>query len=302
MEENSLHRKEINWIEFKEKVYLQTRGIKTIDSLVAQYPLFFKWLNDFHGAVTLDGKWIKWREGRPSRKMNAMMDSVFKRGPGLKVDRWDDIGYFRMPPVPALAPDIPKWTQKLVDSLCRISPATAKGWIIDLRLNGGGNIWPMLTSLASLIGEGTVGGIKYIDGREDSRSFIEHSKPYGNNQFYSIPNQTCVLPTSDLPVAVLIGPATGSSGEGLLLAFKGRPNTVIIGEPSSGYVTSNSNWPLHKRVELFLATGYMKDRQGNYYTDSIQPDLFIKDGDDFYQPGQDLKISKAKEWLKTRMK
>jgi C-terminal processing protease CtpA/Prc len=28
------------------------------------------------------------------------------------------------------------------------------GWIVDLRNNGGGNMWPMLTGIGSILGEG----------------------------------------------------------------------------------------------------------------------------------------------------
>ncbi|SKA19215.1 S41 family peptidase [Sediminibacterium ginsengisoli] len=301
MEENSLHRSEINWKDFRKKVYKQTAGINNLDSLINQYPLFFKWLNDFHGAVTLDGRWIKWREGKPLRPLNAMIDSVLTKGPRLKVARFGDIGYYRVPSPTVLANEIPKATQRYADSLCTIDPATVKAWIIDLRTNTGGNFWPMVTSIATVLGDGVIGGIKYIDNRKTSDNYIEQGKVYANNQFYTIPDNKCAVSPSGLPVVVLVSGATGSSGESMALAFKGRPNTIMVGETTSGYVTSNNNWALHPRVNLFLATGFMKDRKGQHYTDGIIPDVEIRDGDDLYDMKNDRKIRYAIEWLNKKL-
>lgn len=303
MEENSLHRKDINWKEFREKVYARTRGIDDLDSLLNEFPVLFEWLNDFHGAVATPERWISWQKGRPKQMISPELKAALDKAPRLKTERWGDIGYFRMPPVSAAGDQIPVWTQRLVDSLCNTDPSTVKGWIIDLRLNTGGNVWPMLASLGSLIGDGPIGGVRFIDGRESSVSHIKGGKPFGNGQYYNIPVNKCRLPASELPVVVLSGPSTGSSGEALLLAFKGRPNTVIIGEATAGFVTSNSSYELiPKKAELILATGYMMDRDGKYYTRGIEPDILINGGDDFCNLQQDKKIVRAKEWLKSKVR
>lgn len=301
MQQYALHRKEVNWEIFKSRVYAQTKGISNLDSLLAQYPLFFKWLNDYHGAVATPTKWIKWKEGKLLKPINSMVDSALRTGPRLRVDRWGDIAYFRVPSVQGLADEIPKRTQRLFDTICKINPSTAKAWIIDLRLNTGGNVWPMLSCLAAIIGDGKIGGLKFIDGSPDEETFIKEGKPYGNNQFYSIPNITCPLPKTGTPVVVLTGPMTGSSGEVVLAAFKGRPNTIIIGEQTSGYVTSNSNFELRPNIYLFLATAFIKDRNDRHYTDGIEPDIRILDGDNFYDLEKDRKVQKAIEWLKNKI-
>ena len=95
---------------------------------------------------------------------------------------------------------------------------------------------------------------------------------------------------------------TGSSGEAVLLAFKGRPNTLIIGEETAGYITSNNVYELHPNVNLVLATAFMLDRTGKVYTTGIMPDVMIKDGDNFYQLDQDAKLQQARLWLKQTIK
>jgi len=47
-------------------------------------------------------------------------------------------------------------------TLQEMNPA---GWIIDLRGNSGGNMYPMLAGLSSLLGEGVLGYDVYPDGR-----------------------------------------------------------------------------------------------------------------------------------------
>jgi len=186
----------------------------------------------------------------------------------------------------------------LADSLCAIDPASVKAWIIDLRLNSGGNIWFMLPPLASLIGDGRIGGRQFIDGSPEESLFIKDGKPFGNGQFYSIPNPTCLLPTANIPVVVLTGPATASSAEGVALAFRGRPNTIIIGEKTEGYTTSHNAFQVYPNVYLHLATSYMQDRTGKPYTAGIDPDITVKDGGNFFELEKDRKVQEALHWIK----
>jgi carboxyl-terminal processing protease len=300
MEKNSLHRKEINWKDFKAMVYSETKGITDREALLHKFPIFFKRLNDFHGGIQTNTKWISWEEGKPKERSNNMLDSALRRGPHLYSQRIGDIGYFRVPG--GSTKNISKVTQMLVDTLCKITPATAKGWIIDLRLNTGGNIWFMLPPFASLIGDGPLGGYKYLDGKQNNVTYIKDGKIFANDQVYSIQNHTCSLPSSQVPVVILTGSKTASSGEGVALAFKGRSKTIAIGESTAGFVTSNSSYPLRKDVTLILATGYMTDRTGRYYTTGLAPDILVEGGDQFYNLSQDKKVIKAIEWLTEKMK
>ncbi len=93
-------------------------------------------------------------------------------------------------------------------------------------------------------------------------------------------------PRSYVPVVVLVGPKTASSGEGVMLAFKGRPNTIIMGEPTAGLITSNNSFPLRPGITMILATGYTQDRSW-LYTAALHPDVLIPDGDDFFDLAHD---------------
>lgn len=295
MEQNSMYKNEVNWEDFKKMAYRKTHGISDLDALLLTYPDFFKALNDFHGGIQYKSQFITWHAGKPVATPNPAIDSALQSEPKIMARRWGDIVYYRV--LGATTKNLPYVTQMLSDTLCTVEPATAKGWILDLRLNTGGNVWFNLASLAGLIGNGNIGGFVTSDATINTTHEIRNGKAYGNGQYYEVPSPRCATPGSSVPVVLLTGPHTASSAEALLLAFKGRDNTLVIGEATAGFVTSNNTYPLGEDLTLVLATGFMKDKFNHVYRGPIEPDVIIKGGDNFKQLENDLKIIKALAWL-----
>nr|WP_255724013.1 S41 family peptidase [Terrimonas ginsenosidimutans] len=281
------------------KVYRETKGISKLDKLLAKYPLFFQWVNDSHSSVASAGKSISWKEGRPSESEASLTDADLTGSSRLKAERWGDIGYLCIPSEKGFTGNAQEMAQRLTGTLAAIDPSTIKGWIIDLRLNTGGDVWPLIASLAPLIGDGQVGSLK--ERSTDTNTYIKDGKLFGKEEFNSIPQQTSIPVNSKTFVAIVCGPHTASSGEALLLAFKGRPNTTIIGEQTAGHVTNNNSFELEKNVSLSIATAYMQDRSGTVYTHGINPDVEILRGDNFEDLGKDQKVQQAIGWVKMRM-
>ncbi len=50
--------------------------------------------------------------------------------------------------------------------LTDLSAQNPKGWIVDLRGNTGGNMWPMFTGIGPILGEGNVGSFVAADGND----------------------------------------------------------------------------------------------------------------------------------------
>jgi carboxyl-terminal processing protease len=149
------------------------------------------------------------------------------------------------------------------------------GWVVDLRGNGGGNIWTMLAGIGPLIGDGPFGarldhmGVKtdwfYRDGSAGERTgTIEEA--------YATSTVPPVVIAGTPPVAVLIDRETGSSGEGVALAFHGRPHTRFFGETTFGAATSTFPFPLSDGAQIYLVTAVMVDREGHEYPTGISPD------------------------------
>ena len=97
------------------------------------------------------------------------------------------------------------------------------------------------------------------------------------------------------PVAVLIDRDTGSSGEGIAIAFRSRPYTRFFGESTYGAATSTFPYTLSDGAQIFLVTGVMLDGKGNEYPDGVAPDQEILSGATIST--SDPVIRTASEWL-----
>lgn len=132
------------------------------------------------------------------------------------------------------------------------------GWVIDLREHTGGDMWPGVRGLAPLLGPGSHGA--FVDARG--------AKPWPTGAVMSQGS----LRKPDAPVAVLLGPKTGSSGEMTAIAFVGRPATRSFGQPTAGFTTANSTVVLSDGAMLALTSAYVEDRLGRRYDGPMTPD------------------------------
>lgn len=96
------------------------------------------------------------------------------------------------------------------------------GWVVDLRGNDGGDMHPMLTVAAPLLGEGRTGSFVRPDGAVTDWG-IRDRHVYNADRI-SFP-QVEMPRAVHGPVAVLVDGHTASSGEAVLLAFTGAPDT-----------------------------------------------------------------------------
>jgi len=135
---------------------------------------------------------------------------------------------------------------------------SACGWIVDLRGHGGGDMWPGMMGLTALLGPGPHGAFVNAKGRE---------------AWPALPARS---PT-DTPVAVLIGPRTGSSGEMIAIAFEGRLATRFFGAPTAGLTTANRPFVLSDGAVLTVTTAKVEDRAGHLYDGPILPDQAAPD-------------------------
>ncbi|UEG51464.1 S41 family peptidase [Mucilaginibacter daejeonensis] len=171
-----------------------------------------------------------------------------------------------------------------------------KGWVVDMRQNGGGNMAPMIAGLGPLIGEGTVGYFVYPDSKDRTRNVWTYNKgsfDVDGRKQVSV-KRPYTLRKQDSKIAVLIGPNTGSSGEMATLSFVGRPDTKLFGEPTAGYMTTNQSIKLSTGAYLYLATGYAADRNKKSYLTDIKPDLKVATEKD---KEKDKALDEAMAWL-----
>lgn len=178
------------------------------------------------------------------------------------------------------------YAQAIKDSINKQRLEGVDKWIIDLRENRGGNMWPMLTGLSDLLGNGVVGGFK--KGNERNYWLVENGKVSVSRVYKS-------FGLSDTEkVAVLIGPKTASSGEAVVISFIGRPDTKFFGLPTRGVSTSNSRFVMPDKAVIILTTLIMTDRFGTVYASRIKPDKEL----DYEKLGENILMDEVLKWLK----
>lgn len=146
------------------------------------------------------------------------------------------------------------------------------GWVVDLRADGGGNMWAMLAGLGPILGEGKLGAFDYGDGLTFDWVYRDGSITADDGTLIGVPGPGYLLANPGAPVAVLTGRYTLSSGEAVTVAFRGRPNTRSFGQPTGGYATAIELFPLSDGALLGVTTALFADRDGTVYTGWIPPD------------------------------
>lgn len=180
------------------------------------------------------------------------------------------------------------------------------GYIVDLRGNQGGNVWPMVVGLTPLLGENWRSFEVDADGKTTSAGYLKNGAAIAGEGDYE--GQTIVrlgdwrsLPRlATVPVAVLIDDAVGSSGEGVAVAFRGRPETRFFGEKTYGVASSNEGFMVADRINVVVTTAMMADRHGRLYPDGILPDTLVQAGAGSLVDPDDAVVESAKIWLESQ--
>jgi C-terminal processing protease CtpA/Prc len=198
------------------------------------------------------------------------------------------IGYVNVPTCFTTDPAIVKeYALQVREAIVKLdSEHTINNWIVDLRDNSGGTMWPMLEGLLPLLGEDNFGYF-YIPRYKAESNWLQTSK----NTSTGLGNYECK--NKDFKIAVLIGARTGSSGEMTAISFMGKSNVKFFGQPSAGATTSNRTFSLKNGDMLLLASGYCMDRNKKTYTGKLIPDVAVEENN---KEGN-ATVETAKKWL-----
>jgi carboxyl-terminal processing protease len=164
--------------------------------------------------------------------------------------------------------------QQLIRDLDAQDPC---GWIVDLREDTGGNMWPMLAGLGPILGDGKAGAFVDPDGYEEDWSYQDGQALEGDQVAVKVNGPAYELKAASPPVAVLTGVNTVSAGEAIVVAFRGRPHTCSFGLYTTGLSTANGGFPLSDGAWIILTTSVYADRTGQTYGDRIYPDELVDD-------------------------
>ena len=291
LEQRALHSDQIDWSAARRQL-TQASSTDEADRIVTEL---------IARSTAHHGHWIRTQavpgaaeeKPRPAstqhvRQRNAEADPPGPtRGPE---DANDPIGWIRVPPFldnPSAPRELTRQRRqafaRMLQSWLRSEDQRRPcGWIVDLRQNGGGNMWPMLAGIAPLLSTDpkhreVIGA--FVRGAEHQTWRIESGQVLlGDRSPVRLDSPVYVLRHPAPPIAVLFGPRTASSGEALALAFRGRPATRSFGQKTAGYSTANVPTPLPDGSRLLLTVSVSVDRNLKGDGGKLEPDVAVGDG------------------------
>ncbi|WP_345428695.1 S41 family peptidase [Pseudonocardia xishanensis] len=146
-------------------------------------------------------------------------------------------------------------------------------WIVDLRGNGGGAMWPMLAAVAPLLrGDGEIGAFVDRDGGRIPWTLRDGAVGMGG-----IAQALGLKGRREGAVSVLTDGYTAGSGEAVAVAFRGLPDVRSYGAPTLGLSTGIESAALPDGLVVSVATSRFADRAGTVYGSRIAPDVPSED-------------------------
>lgn len=189
-----------------------------------------------------------------------------------------------------------RYVQALREDIAVAQAGGACGYVIDLRDNTGGNLWPQLLALQPLLGTEPVGA--FVTPLESEAWTLDANEVRAGDGIMM--RMTGPLPAPDVstrPVAVLLAPETASAGEAVAIAFAGRERTRSFGWHTKGATTGNLRVPMSDGAMLLVASSLMVDRDGHAHRPYVRPDE--ETNAERRGHGKDVTFDAASAWLRT---
>lgn len=262
MERHSINRNTIDWDDFRSQILNSGMTAQSVNQTDEALQLALELLGDNHS-------FIRRQNGRvvSGAAINCQQSNI--PAPNLP----DNVGYIRVSSFSGSDNTVNvAFAEDIQAQIRNRDNQDIAGWIVDLRGNTGGNMWPMLAGIGPVLGEGLAGHFIGPNGTEEPWSYAN-----GSSRLNQIPvvkvSDPYELLNPDPRVAVLLDQAVISSGEAIAIAFIGRANTRHFGTASCGLSTANTTFSLPDGSSLFLTTAYMADREKNLFGGPVAPDV-----------------------------
>ena len=281
-----------DWNEITTKAYELANEANDPKDLGNSIRYLFQSLNDFHGQFGYEDSIFHWKKEKI--KLTEEYRTAFRqKGNKFITQQLENVGYLRIPMTPQESTQ--ERGQALQDSLCKLLSKNPVGLIFDLRLNYGGTMWPMILGISNVLEKGVIGGFSFPDGKVN-RWIIDEENIYEDEVNICSITSKC-NPNLEIPIVVITGPWTASAAEDLIVALKTRPNTIFIGEPTTGAVSAVNGYKLDDKAWINLSIAHLMDKNGTLYKDKIHPDILVNNGDNFSNLAKDAKVKRALEYL-----
>ncbi|WP_157156299.1 S41 family peptidase [Diaminobutyricimonas sp. LJ205] len=268
IEENALYVDDIDWDSVRTNTLDRTAEAQSYEDVH----------DDIAEAVKLAGGNHSWFA---SPKAAGDAQSPSQMAPPVAEALEDGIAKMTIPSFNSVETgQIQRYADAGLTGLISVSERASCGWVVDLRGNGGGNMWPMLAALSPFFMPGSVvGGFQDRNGNTTD-AIVELGSAALDGEVLAAGAADAPL-LDDMPVAVLHDRGTGSSGEIVAAAFRGRPGTLSFGLPTWGYMSANITEKLRDGAEIVLTSAHIIDGRGDVLPSTpMQPDVKIAAGGD----------------------
>jgi C-terminal processing protease CtpA/Prc len=278
IENRAYYRDRVVWSEIKDSCNALARNASTPRETYDAIRYALRSLNDHHSSLV----------GPVSMKRLANLTVEQNPKPIVRLST-EGIGCIFMPGFSGLNDaQLLLYVSRLCAQLDSVARTGVRGWVLDLRKNTGGNMWPMLASLRWFLPSDSLGAFVGLKGGK-----VWWDRGFGLSLRPPPMDSTLASTFTQLPMAVLQGDTTASSGEAVLVAAKGRPHTRTFGRPTSGLSSSNSMFWLSDSAVIFLTTQVFADRFGTIYGRPIVPDVQIAPE----EKSEDPALAQAISWI-----
>ncbi|MFD3587025.1 S41 family peptidase [Streptomyces sp. NPDC058683] len=285
MERNALVRHEVDWEKTRRQAFAQAGDAQKPSDTYDTIRFVLREVGHGHSSF-FDPQQVE-------EALKASPDASFRGPEGRSLG--DHVGYVSIPAVNGSDALYERYVRQGRAAVAKADRTGACGWVVDLRQNHGGNMWPMLAVAGPILGDGKVGMFVDSDGKTSPWT-IRNGNPRENGTPHTWGDSTSVA-DAHAPVAVLTDGITASSGEAVLVAFRGRPRTRSFGEDTFGVPTGKNDHRLSDGAVLGLAEIRDADRTGRSYDGPIPPDEEIPTRGLGSGTHTDQVLQAAKKWL-----
>jgi hypothetical protein len=307
MQTKSLNGKHLNWNLIRDSAISKATEARSYKEAFPAIAYAFRQLKDYHGVVA--GADTFYRYPPPVNFDEILSPGIkkeFLKGPKITTAFLaGSIAYLRIPGMNVTRQeDMDDRANKLRDSLCMLLKRNPKSIIIDLRMNTGGNSAPMLSGIGPLFNIPLLGYGVDRDGNFLGAVRLKEGVLLDENENKMVNVKNNCVTNKAVPIAVLIGPSTVSSGEILAAYLKQQANVKLFGEPTPGFCNATEGFPfMNGKGYLLLSVNRIADARKHVYQEMlVRPDITIKSEDNYDNLIADPTVKAALKWLSAKTK
>jgi carboxyl-terminal processing protease len=279
---NSIKRLTVDWQALRSEVFATANAAQTVPDTFPAIRLALTRIGDGHSSY-------RPANGSPVIFV-ATRSCAGSDGAARPASLPDTIGYVSVGSFGGTPAEATVFADNIQNVIRAADRDDLAGWIVDIRGNGGGNMWPMIAGVGPVLGEGVLGFFISPTGATTQWEYRNGASFIGPNTAHRVDNPYR-LRRERPRAAVLTDIGVASSGEATAVAFRQRPDTRSFGLATCGLSTANSPFTLSDGAILNLTVSVMADRTQARYGERIEPDEVIADRNE--------QVARAVAWLQT---